>query len=410
MSVDLHARLGGFQLHLAHAAAGRNWAILGPSGAGKTLTLRLLAGVARPDHGRVLLDDTGVTRLPPEHRGVGYVPQDSTLLPHLPVCAQVTFGVDAAPALAGYWIARLQLGGVEDRLPSQLSGGQRRRVALARALARAPRLLLLDEPFTGLDDPVRAELRAELRRLQRDTAITTVPVTHDPVEAAQLADEVLVLTDGRLLQAGPQPGVFDRPATAQVARLLGVRNLLAGHITGPGMITAGQLTIAVPVTALPVGTAVRWAIPADRIRLTPAGPHIATITDRTSFTDHTEVLLTLPGGGELTARTTIRDRHLVGAPCHFDLPPRPSPCGPNRRAPATSNSPRPASPTAWPSATPTGTDGPISASSRSPPICGANGRGVLLLGRRLRRRVAMPSERSAPPPPCSPNLMATSPG
>ena len=176
-------------------------------------------------------------------RGVGYLPQDSTLVPHLRVWQQVTFGVGADPALGAYWLQRLKLDGLADRYPDQISGGQGRRVAMARALVRQPQLLLADEPFTGLDTPVRDELRRVLRAMQRDTALTTVLVTHDPQEAALLSDEVVLLVDGRVLQAGPTSEVLAHPASPTAASLLGIRNLGPGVIEEPGVLRAGGLRV-----------------------------------------------------------------------------------------------------------------------------------------------------------------------
>ena len=152
---------------------------------------------------------------------------------------QVLFAAGADPALAAWWLRTLRLDGLEGRLPGELSGGQRQRVALARALAFQPRLVLLDEPFSALDAPVREELRRELRRLQRDAGLSTVIVTHDAEEAALLADEIIVIGEGGLLQAGPRAEVFSRPASPQVARLLGIPNLIHGTVAEPGVIAVG---------------------------------------------------------------------------------------------------------------------------------------------------------------------------
>src|SRR5581483_5495349 len=138
------------------------------SGAGKSLTLRLLAGTLRPDDATITLGDRRLDGLVPERRDVGYVPQDYALFPHLDVWRQLTFAPDADHGLARYWLARLGLTGLQNRFPRELSGGQRQRVALGRALARTPGLLLLDEPLSALDAPVRAELRRELRALQHE--------------------------------------------------------------------------------------------------------------------------------------------------------------------------------------------------------------------------------------------------
>ncbi|MDQ2884451.1 MAG: ATP-binding cassette domain-containing protein [Actinomycetota bacterium] len=331
LTFDLAGRLGSFQVEVAHTTtSGRHLAILGASGSGKSLTLRMLAGLIRPTGGQVCLDGADVTSVAPEGRGFGYVPQDAALLPHLPVWHQVMFGVGTEAGLAAHWIRRLGLTGLEARLPSQLSSGQRRRVAIARALARNPRLLLLDEPFTGLDAPVRDELRHELRRLQRDTAITTVIVTHDPVEAALLADEVLVLDFGRVEQGGPQPAVFAHPASPTAARLLGIRNLHVGQRAGTRDLVAGRVRISFGASALPTGTTLdaelTWCIRPEHLRLDDlveenTDGHPGTVNDVVALGAVDEVLVALDGGPELTAQTPAGDHPELGARCRLTLPP-----------------------------------------------------------------------------------------
>ena len=345
LTFDLSGRLGSFLVEVEHTTqTGRHLAILGPSGSGKSLTLRMLTGLIQPTSGRVCLDGADVTALAPEDRGFGYVPQDAALLPHLPVWHQVMFGVGTEPELAAYWIGRLGLTGLEQRLPSQLSGGQRRRVAIARALARNARLLLLDEPFTGLDAPVRDELRHQLRYLQRDTAITTVIVTHDPVEAALLADEVLILNLGRLEQAGPQPEVFAHPVSPTAARLLGIRNLHDGRRAGAGELVTGRVRIRFPASALPAGTApdakLTWCIRPEQLALVPAGGeddpagYPGTIRDVVCLGAVDEVLVTVDDGPELTAQTTAGDHPELGARCRVTVPPGSVIVWPGRDVPA----------------------------------------------------------------------------
>jgi molybdate transport system permease protein len=325
----LRARVGGFTVDVAHAGRGRHLALLGSSGAGKSATLRLLAGLLRAETGHVALDDVDISGLPVERRGIGYLPQDSTLLPGLSVWRQITFGVDADPALGAYWLNRLQLDGLADRRPDQLSGGQRRRVALARALVRRPRLLLLDEPFTGLDAPVRDELRRALRKLQRETALTTVLVTHDPEEAALLADEIIVLADGRVLQAGPTREVLSHPATPTVARLLGVRNLGEGTIERDGVLRAGGLRIGglriggLGIEAdipLPADARVSWCVRPEDVRLAADG-HPGTVIDVLHLGPVAELSVELAGGGELTVSTPAAAAPEIGEECRIVLPP-----------------------------------------------------------------------------------------
>jgi ABC-type sulfate/molybdate transport systems ATPase subunit/ABC-type sulfate transport system permease component len=311
LDFELTAKLGEFLVDVQHHGEGRHLALLGASGAGKSATLRMLAGLLRPESGSVRLDGTELSGLPAEQRGIGYLPQDSTLLPHLRVWEQITFGIGADPALGAYWLSRLKLDGLADRYPHQLSGGQGRRVAMARALVRQPAMLLLDEPFTGLDTPVRDELRRVLRTMQRETALTTVLVTHDPEEAALLADEVMLIEDGRVLQAGPTQSVLAHPATPQAARLLGIRNLGTGTLTDTGL-RAGELHL--PLADLPAGpgTSVTWCVRPEEVRL-GAGGHAATVVDVVALGPVTELTLALAGGGELAATTANGHGVMVGS-------------------------------------------------------------------------------------------------
>jgi len=320
LGFDLAARFGGFDLRVTYQPSGRRLALLGASGSGKTITLRLLAGLATGSSTTVRLGQQELSGLPPEARNVGYLPQDSALLPRLPVWRQVTFGVDADPALAAYWLSHLGIENLAHRRPEGLSGGQRRRVALARALARQPRLLLLDEPSTGLDTPVRDQLRRELRNLQRETGLTTVLVTHDPAEAALLADDVVIIADGRLLQAGLRARVFSHPTSPQAARLLGATNLLAGQISASGDLRTGGLSIPTNRRDLPEGTMVTWSIHPEHIRI-DGGDYPAEVIDRIGLPAHDDLTLLLSGGVELTARTAPHPELVPGRTCSIDLPP-----------------------------------------------------------------------------------------
>ncbi|HEX3590556.1 MAG TPA: ATP-binding cassette domain-containing protein [Pseudonocardiaceae bacterium] len=321
LDFKLAATLGGFRVDVAHAGTGRHLAILGPSGAGKSATLRMLAGLLRAESGYVRLDGQDVLGLPAERRGVGYLPQDSTLVPHLRVWQQVTFGVGADPALGSYWLHRLKLDGLADRYPDQISGGQGRRVAMARALVREPNLLLADEPFTGLDTPVRDELRRVLRAMQRETAMTTVLITHDPAEAALLSDEVLLLVDGRVLQAGPTDQVLAHPASPVAAGLLGIRNLGPGVIAEPGVLRAGGLRIALAGSAGPPGTPVTWCVPPEEVRLDDPDGHPATVLDVVHLGPVVELVVAPVGGGELTVIVPIGPAPGVGEPCRVSVDP-----------------------------------------------------------------------------------------
>jgi sulfate transport system ATP-binding protein len=219
--------------------SGQLTALLGPSGSGKTTLLRVIAGIESPDSGRVRFGDADVTDLPVRSRCVGFVFQDYALFDHMTVAENIAFGLSvrraAQPQIEARvrdLLARVQLQGLAHRYPKQLSGGQRQRVALARALAPDPQLLLLDEPFGALDARVRAELRGWLRRLHDELHLTSVFVTHDQEEALEVADQIVVMSAGKVEQAGAPDDVFERPASAFVMDFLGGVNVLEGHAHG----------------------------------------------------------------------------------------------------------------------------------------------------------------------------------
>jgi molybdate transport system permease protein len=315
-------QLGSFSLSVAHRARSPHLALLGPSGAGKTLTLRLLAGLM-PTQGeaRVQAGTQALDHLPPERRGIGYVPQHSALMPRRTVWRQVTLARGAHPALAAWWIERLGLSGLEDRYPNELSGGQQRRVAIARALAVEPQLLLLDEPFTGLDAPVRDRLRRDLRRLQREVGLSTVIVTHDPEEAALLADEIVVLGDGRVLQAGTRESIFHAPASPQIAALLGIANTHRGITVAPGRILSDGVEIDVPAGELATGTPVVWCVRPECVSLAPQGRYGATLLDDVDLGSVRELTLALDGTLQLTLRYGQAERFQIGQSLRLDLSP-----------------------------------------------------------------------------------------
>ncbi len=229
-------------------------ALLGPSGSGKTSLFNMIAGLLRPDSGRIWLGDQlfdGPGRhLAVERRRIGLVFQDYALWPHMRVWQQVTFGMRPGrrrPKDAGRWLELLRIEHLAQRYPHELSGGQKQRVAIARALATEPSLLLLDEPFSNLDAPLRETLRDELSGLYRSLGVTVVHVTHDRQEAMGTADRVLIFAGGRLRQDGTPEHVYRAPADPVVASLLGAANLITGRLEGARgaeMLVSGSVRLA----------------------------------------------------------------------------------------------------------------------------------------------------------------------
>jgi len=226
-------------------AEGEFVALLGPSGSGKTTVLRMLAGLERPDEGRISVHGRpvfgGRREVPAEERDIGMVFQDYALWPHMTVAQNIAFGLrlrrftrrdrDTRVAEA---LSLVHLDGLDARFPDQLSGGQQQRVAIARAMATRPRLLLLDEPLSNLDAALREEMRGELVRLLKAQGITAIYVTHDRIEALAMADQIVVMRDGRVAQIGAPEDLYARPATLFIAGFLGAANIVAGAVeTGP---------------------------------------------------------------------------------------------------------------------------------------------------------------------------------
>lgn len=226
--------------------------LLGPSGCGKSTALNLICGLLKPTAGRIFFGEDDVTDLPPEHRGVGLVFQSYALYPHLTVLRNITFPLEnlrGADKLSreemekrALEAARLvQLEGLMDRKPSELSGGQQQRVAIARALVKTPRVLLLDEPLSNLDARLRLQTREEIRRIQRQTGVTTIFVTHDQEEAMSISDLIVVMKEGVVQQTGKPQQVYDDPVNLFVAKFLGTPpiNIFHGRVSG-GQLHIGQ--------------------------------------------------------------------------------------------------------------------------------------------------------------------------
>jgi molybdate transport system ATP-binding protein len=230
-----------FSLELEFQAAAGVTVLFGPSGSGKTLTLDLIAGFERPDDGRILLDDeilfdgAAAVCLAPQSRNCGYVFQDYALFPHMTLRQNLEFAAERRPRLERHrrvkeMLEKFRLGDAAGRRPHEVSGGQRQRCSIARALIGAPKLLLFDEPAQGLDAPLRAEFYEVLRQVRTDFKTPMLLVTHDLDECFELGEEMLVLREGRLVQSGAPRAILDQPANADVARLLGVFNLIPAEI------------------------------------------------------------------------------------------------------------------------------------------------------------------------------------
>lgn len=258
-----------------HIPKGALTALLGPSGCGKTTLLRMIAGLEGPTQGAILLDDEDITDLPAHQRKFGMVFQSFALFPHLNVRENVAYSLTIAgtarPAAfekADALLAQVQLSGYGDRRIGALSGGQRQRVAIARALAQEPKVFLLDEPMSALDAKLREEMQVELRLLQQKLGITTVVVTHDQREAMTMADQIVVMSEGRVEQTAPPQEIYHAPANAFVADFIGKANFFDGVWQKDGVLI-GETHLQAAANFQP-GSPVRVAIRPERTMLQAA--------------------------------------------------------------------------------------------------------------------------------------------
>jgi ABC-type Fe3+/spermidine/putrescine transport system ATPase subunit len=242
---DICLKLGAFQLRKVslEVRQGEYAVLLGPTGTGKTVLIETIAGIHRPDQGRIFLNNHDTTPLSPEARHLGVVYQDYALFPHLTVYGNIAFGLrlkdkvgkgvrHAVEEMAGF----LEIAHLLNRRPKHLSGGERQRVALARALVLKPHMLLLDEPLSALDRSTRDRLRRELKRIHEEIGVAILHITHDLSEAFFLADRLLVMREGAILQEGRPDEVFNRPANKFVAELLGIENFIPAEVGEGGQI------------------------------------------------------------------------------------------------------------------------------------------------------------------------------
>jgi putative spermidine/putrescine transport system ATP-binding protein len=291
--------------------------LLGPSGCGKTTILRMIAGHETPTWGEVRIDGENVVGLPPSGRGTAMMFQNYALFPHLSCLDNVGFnlkmrgvGKGERRAQAREMLAKVQMDHLADRMPAQLSGGQQQRIALARALITNPRVLLLDEPLSALDEFLRLHMRGELRRMQKELGITFIHVTHTQPEAIALADMVVVMDQGHIEQAASARDVYGLPHSAYVARFMGGQNVLAGRVVavGAGLLAidlgnGGRVEFMAPTPAPDAGTLAHVSVRRDRIRLKKrtdaAGPSINAVTGKVRAIEYqgSWVKVTIEGAG-----------------------------------------------------------------------------------------------------------------
>jgi len=301
-------------------APGSFASILGPSGSGKTTLLRIVAGFERADRGTIRIGDQiaddGEHYLSPDRRRIGYVPQEGSLFPHLSIEQNVSFGMprhDRHGQKVADLLEMVGLGGMQRRYPHELSGGQQQRVALARALAVEPALVLLDEPFSSLDDSLRATVRRDVRRVLRELGATVVLVTHDQDEALSLSDKVAIMSEGVIGQYDTPADIYQRPATPEIAKRLGDSNFVIGTLERGGVSTGfGLLDLDLQLPGVGVGSfdaSVVVLVRPEQMSFSTATDHAATTATviDTEFYGHDAIVKLRPDWDQSTtliARTT----------------------------------------------------------------------------------------------------------
>jgi len=309
--------------------AGEIVCLLGPSGCGKSTTLRLAAGLERPESGEIYIGDQCVASnegfVGAEDRHVGLVFQDYALFPHLTVLGNVNFGLKDVPkaernAISQPILARMGLAGDEDKYPHMLSGGEQQRVALARALAPNPRLLLMDEPFSGLDTVLRDVVRDTTFRILKETGTTVLLVTHDPEEAMRMADRIVLMKDGEIVQEGTPADLYSKPASEFVASFLGdVNTVKARAVDGILETELGHVPYAAATADM--GN-VEVLVRPEAIRLGPVrdeGKVTAKVLSARNLGPFSLIELEVPSGARMTARAATILQPEIGEICAISL-------------------------------------------------------------------------------------------
>ena len=315
-------------------------ALLGPSGCGKTTTLQLLAGFLFPDAGEVWAGDRLISSpqgvVPPERRQMSLVFQSYALWPHMTILQNVAFGLEMR-RLSREEIARqvkrilavVNLSGYEQRYPHELSGGQQQRVALARALVVQPDTLLLDEPLSNLDANLREQMRFEIRRIHKETGITTIYVTHDQAEAMVIADHIAVMNNGLIEQVGTPEEIYESPQSRFVASFIGQANCLPARVVAPGVVRCGELEVhatdqgqfhpgdEVVLCVRPHALRVSLAAGPDSARSNTALGHLV---QHAYLGDLQDLRIMLPGNLQIRALTTSRQRYRPDDQLLVELP------------------------------------------------------------------------------------------